>query len=283
MQDSGERDGFRLREMKRERRFYLPIHRFVPHAPASMRIAPLCLSLLCSAALLHAQVPATWVPGNVETRSHDYDLIHQRIELRVITTLAATRAALDAIVLDASAGIAIRGATDAAGRTLTTSHVGDTLVVHLAKPLAFGDTTRFTLDYHAHIDNGHGLTFIYADGRPHRPQQLWSMGETTGNSAWFPTYDFPNDKESWELLATVPARMTVVSNGRLVSDVRNKDGSHTTHWSQERPSATYLVSVAIAPYARIHDQWRRIPVDYYVYHEDSALARPLFGFTPDIM
>ena len=106
------------------------------------------------------------------------------------------------------------------------------------------------------------------------------MGETSGNSAWFPTYDFPNDKESWELLATVPARMTVVSNGRLVSDVRNKDGSHTTHWSQELPSATYLISVAIAPYARIHDQWRGIPVDYYVYHEDSALARPLFGYTP---
>jgi len=260
-----------------------------------MRIAPLFLSLLCSAVLLHAQVPATWVPGNVETRSHDYDLLHQRIELRdiswdstslngrVVTTLAARRASLDSIILDASTGIAIHGATDAAGRTLRTSHSGDTLVVHLARPLRFGDTTRFTLDYHAHIDNGHGLTFIYADGRPHRPQQLWSMGETTGNSAWFPTYDFPNDKESWELLATVPARMTVVSNGRLVGDVHNRDGSHTTHWLQELPSATYLISVAIAPYARIHDQWRGLPVDYYVYHEDSALARPLFGYTPGIM
>ena len=53
--------------------------------------------------------------------------------------------------------------------------------------------------------------------------------------------------------------MTVVSNGRLVSDVRNKNGSHTTHWLQALPSATYLISVAIAPYARIHDQWRGIP------------------------
>ena len=55
------------------------------------------------------------------------------------------------------------------------------------------------------------------------------MGETTGNSAWFPTYDYPNDKESWELIATVPARMTVVSNGRLMSDVKHRDGTHTTH------------------------------------------------------
>ena len=260
-----------------------------------MRINSLGLSLLFSATLLHAQVPATWVPGTGETRSHDYDLLHQRIELRdiswdstslngrVVTTLAARRASLDSIVLDAASGITIRSATDASGRRLRTSHAGDTLVVHLAKSLRFGDTTRFTLDYHAHIDNGHGITFIYADGRPHRPQQLWSMGETRGNSAWFPTYEFPNDKESWELLATVPARMTVVSNGRLVSDVRARNGSHTTHWLQERPSSTYLISVAIAPYARIHDQWRGLPVDYYVYHEDSALARPLFGYTPDIM
>ena len=126
------------------------------------------------------------------------------------------------------------------GRALRTSHVGDTLIVHLARPLRFGDTTRFTLDYHAQIDNGHGLTFIYADGRPHRPQQLWSMGETTGNSAWFPTYDYPNDKESWELIATVPAQMTVVSNGRLMSDVKQPDGTHTTHWREELPSSTYL-------------------------------------------
>jgi aminopeptidase N len=263
--------------------------------PNNMRSTALTLLLLGSALPLAAQVPATWVPGNAETRSHDYDLVHQRIVLRdiswdsaslngrVVTTLAARRPALDSVMLDASAGITIRGATDAAGHALRTAHSGDTLIVHLAKPLRFGDTTRFTLDYHAKIDNGHGLTFIYADGRPHRPQQLWSMGETTGNSAWFPTYDYPNDKESWELIATVPAQMTVVSNGRLVSDVKHRGGTHTTHWRQDLPASTYLISMTVAPYARIRDRWRGMPVDYYVYHEDSALARPLFGYTPDII
>ncbi|MGH7622382.1 MAG: M1 family metallopeptidase, partial [Gemmatimonadaceae bacterium] len=235
------------------------------------------------------------MPGNRETRSHDYDLLHQRIELRnfswdstsldgrVTTSLASRRAGLDSVVLDAAAGIDVRKATDARGAALRTTRAGDTLVVHLSHPLPFGDSTRFTIDYHARIENGRGLTFIDADGRPHRPRQLWSMGETTGNSAWFPTYDYPNDKESWELFATVPNAMTVVSNGRLVSDVRDKNGMHTAHWSQELPSATYLISLTIAPFARIHDEWRGVPVDYYVYHEDSALARPLFGYTPDII
>src|SRR5665647_1063027 len=299
MQDSGERDGPRLRDVERVRRFHrtVPTPFVFPHS-ASMRLATLCLAIpaiYASLSSLGAQVPATWVPGNVETRSHDYDLVHQRIELRdidwnstslngrVTTTLVARRASIDSVMLDAAHGIAVSRASDAGGRPLRTSHAGDTLVVHLAKTLPFGKTTRFTTEYHARVENGHGLTFLYADGRPHRPQQLWSMGETKGNSAWFPTYEYPNDKETWELLATVPAAMTVVSNGRLAGDVRNRDGSHTTHWSQEQPSATYLISMTIAPYARIHDHWRGIPVDYYVYHADSALARPLFGYTPDII
>ncbi|MEP7066843.1 MAG: M1 family aminopeptidase [Gemmatimonadota bacterium] len=260
-----------------------------------MRIAPLALLFLCSAAPLGAQVSATWVPDGAASRSHDYDLVHQRIEVRdiswdstslngrVVTTLVARRATLDSVILDAAKGITIRGATNAAGRALRTAHVGDTLVVRFAKGLGFGDTARFTLDYHAKIDNGHGLTFIYADGRPHRPQQLWSMGETRDNSAWFPTYDYPNDKESWELIATVPASMTVVSNGKLVSDVRSAPGTHTVHWLQELPASTYLISMTVGPYTRIHDQWRGRPVDYYVYQEDSALARLLFGYTPDIV
>ena len=248
-----------------------------------------------AAASLHAQVPESWVPGNGDTRSHDYDLVHQRIELRnirwdstsldgrVTTSLAARRAGLDSVILDAAAGITVTRATDAHGAALRTSRAGDTLVVYLAHALPFGDSTRFTLDYHATITNGRGLTFIEPEGRPHRPQQLWSMGETIGNSAWFPTYDYPNDKESWELLATVPTAMTVVSNGALVSDVAQKGGLHTVHWSQKLPSATYLISLTIAPFAHIHDRWRGVPVDYYVYHADSALAKPLFGYTPNII
>jgi aminopeptidase N len=54
-------------------------------------------------------------------------------------------------------------------------------------------------------------------------------------------------------------------------------------WRQAKPSATYLVSLIVAPLAKITDTWRGVPVDYYVYREDSALARPLFHVTPDMI
>ncbi|MBA2626937.1 MAG: DUF3458 domain-containing protein [Gemmatimonadales bacterium] len=228
------------------------------------------------------------------TRSHDYDLVHQRIEVsrfdwdspgldgRVTTTLVALRPGLDSVVLDAGKLLRIRRVASGA-RTLAYAQHGDTLVVRLAKPAAFRDTVRFTIDYHAPIENGNGLTFKKAEaGRAHYPQQIWSQGEDHNNHFWFPTYDFPNDKMTWVLVATVPAQYTVVSNGRLVSDTRS-GGQRTMTWSQDKPSATYLVSIVVAPLVRIRDTWRGMPVDYYVYREDSALARPLFRVTPDMI
>jgi aminopeptidase N len=229
------------------------------------------------------------------TRSHDYDLLDQRISLRdfnwdstsfegsVITTLMALRPGLDSVILDAGSKLQIAKVTDRSGRVLRSTTHGDTLVVYLARPIAFRDTARFTVAYHGRVENGRGLTFIQSEGRSHRPQQIWSQGEDDNNHDWFPTYDFPNDKMTWSLEATVPRGYTAVSNGSLVLDRRNPNGTRTITWRQDKPSATYLVSLIVAPLVRIRDAWGTTPVDYYVYREDSARARPLFHLTPDMI
>ncbi len=260
-----------------------------------MRLPLSLLAASCAAASLAAQSNAERMANDHYTRSHDYDLIHQKIEVsnfnwdsssfegRVATTLVARRAALDSVILDAGAKLVLKSVTAGGGATLRTARHGDTLVVFLAKPIALGDTARFNISYHGVVESGQGLTYINREGRPHRPPQIWSQGEDHDNHFWFPTYDFPNDKMTWEVVATVPKGMNAVSNGRLVSDVTAKDGSRTLDWLQERPSATYLVSLVVAPLVKIHDTWRTVPVDYYVYPEDSALARPLFKVTPDMI
>ena len=156
-------------------------------------------------------------------------------------------------------------------------------MVFPAKPVAFRDTARFTIEYRGRVESGRGLTFITTDGQPHRPQQIWSQGEDMNNHYWFPTYDFPNDRATWAMRVTVPAQYSVVSNGRLVLDRRNTNGTRTVEWSQDLPSSTYLVSLIVAPLTRLADSWRGIPVDYYVYPEDTARARQLFRVTPDMI
>ena len=250
--------------------------------------------LLLLAAAARAQNPnLESIANDRYTRSHDYDLVHQRIVVRdfnwdslsftgsVTTSLVGLRPNMDSVVLDAGALLGIKRVSAASGSTLRTTRSGDTLVVHLARAAAFGDTVRFTIDYSGKVVNGRGLTFI--DERPHTPRQIWSQGEDHDNHYWFPTYDFPNDKMTWEVEATVPAGFMAVSNGALASDSRDASGARTLRWREDRPSATYLVSLVIAPLAKIHDSWKTVPVDYYTYPSDSALAWRLFHVTPDMI
>jgi aminopeptidase N len=259
---------------------------------APLRLAVLGLAL---GAPLAAQSNAERMLNDRYTRSHDYDLVHQRIELqnfawdslsfdgRVATVAVARRDGMAELALDAGALLDIKTVADARGAPLSSTRQGDTLRIRLPRRARFGDTLRVTIDYHGRVENGRGLTFIDADGRPHRPRQIWSMGMTDGNHRWFPTYDFPNDKLTWEMVVTVPAAYTVVSNGRLVSDRRNAGGTRTFDWRQDRPASIYLASIVVAPLVRVRDTWRSVPLEYYVYPEDSARARPLFRITPDLM
>ena len=271
----------------------------IPHfsrAALPSLTAVTCAALVAlSAAGAAAQSNGERIANDRYTRSHDYDLVHQRIAIgdfnwdstsftgQVATTLISLRPALDSVVLDAGALLDITRARDARGTALIMARHGDSLVVRLPHPVAFRDTVRFTLDYRGKVVNGQGLTFIEPEGRPHRPQQIWSQGEDHDNHFWFPTYDFPNDKMTWELSATVPRQYTVVSNGRKLSDHANRDGTHTVRWSQAEPASTYLVSLIVAPLAELHDSWHGIPVDYYVYHDDSTKARRLFTETTNMI
>jgi aminopeptidase N len=258
------------------------------------RIALTVVPLLLLTSIAGAQSNAELVLNGRYTPSHDYDLIHQRIELRgfdwdstafdgrVTTTVVSRRPGLDAVRFDMNRRLEVRRVTGPNNTELRFERPGDTLVVYPKRPAGFGDTVRFTVGYHGRIAQGHGLYFFKDEGRPHRPQQVYSGGGTDGNPNWIPTYGPPNDKATWEVIATVPARFTVVSNGRLASD-RVSKGLRTTRWVQERPASTYLISLVVAPLVKLSDRWRGVPVDYYVYPEDTALARPLFGITPDIM
>ncbi len=264
--------------------------------PRAVRLILLTLALSLTALRgLLAQSNLERVVNGSFTRSHDYDLIHQRIEVRnfdwdstsfdgrVTTTVVSRRPGLDRVVLDMERRLEVRSVTRK-GQATGYDRPGDSIVVRLARPARFGDTVRFTVDYHARIAQGRGLYFFKEEpGRAHRPQQVYSGGGTDGNPRWIPTYGAPDDKATWELVATVPSRLTVVSNGRLVSDRRVAGGLRTTHWSQEKPASTYLISLVAAPLVAVRGRWRDVPLTYYVYPEDSALARPLFGATSDII
>ncbi|MFO7655376.1 MAG: M1 family aminopeptidase [Candidatus Krumholzibacteriia bacterium] len=78
---------------------------------------------------------------------------------------------------------------------------------------------------------------------------IWSLSEPYGAREWWPCKDVNTDKaDSLDLRVTVPDGLVVASNGILAGETA-ADGWRTFHWQERYPIATYLVSLAIHPYA----------------------------------
>jgi aminopeptidase N len=165
---------------------------------------------------------------------------------------------------------------------------GEKLTIRPTRFYTPEDTLVFKITYRATPQN-HGLFFIKPDtDNPKKPYQIWSQGEPEDNHFWFPTYDSPNDKMTTEIVVTVGDSMKTSSNGKLISSVKNADGTRTDHWLQDKPHSSYLVTLIVGDYRVVEDFWtnrngKKIPVQYYVTPKNEKYARLIYGKTPDMI
>ncbi len=133
----------------------------------------------------------------------------------------------------------------------------------------------------AAITDAKGLYFINPKGEEKdKPTQIWTQGETEANSAWFPTIDKPNQKTTEEIYMTVPSKYVTLSNGLLISQKKNTDGTRTDYWKMDLPHAPYLFFMGVGDYVIVKDKYKNMPVDYYVEKEYAPVAKKIFGETP---
>ncbi|MCB1035793.1 MAG: hypothetical protein KDD47_18370, partial [Acidobacteria bacterium] len=137
------------------------------------------------------------------------------------------------------------------------------LCAPLGEPRGPGEKTVVEVAYGAHPKAG-----MYF--QPDRAQEglffVTTYGEGGLHANWLPLYNAPNDKFTSEMIVTVPAPYTVVSNGRLVETVEGKKGARTFHWSQERPHPDYLMVLYVGDFERgeLPSAFGEIPVAYWV-------------------
>ncbi len=172
---------------------------------------------------------------------------------------------------------------------------GSVLTLPLDKPMRRDETLRVDIAYSAvpsdssaeasaAITSDKGLFFIDPlDTLSYVPLQIWSQGETTFNSKWFPTFDQPNERHTQEVSITVADSLMTISNGSLVNAVRNPDGTRTDTWRLDLPHAPYLTMVAVGQWDKVSDFWRGRPVDYYVDKGYGPSARAIFAHTPEML
>ncbi|WP_114940674.1 M1 family metallopeptidase [Mucilaginibacter endophyticus] len=162
-------------------------------------------------------------------------------------------------------------------RTYTEKEHYTLFIDYTAKPNELHDKPGFKLD-------GKGLYFVNPLGKePGKPTQIWTQGEAESSSCWFPTIDKPDQKTTEQVSMTVPAKYTTLSNGLLISQKNNADGTRTDTWKQSLPHCPYLFMMAIGDFKIYKDKWRNKEVSYYLEPDYAPYAKQLFGQTPEMI
>ncbi|MCS6824782.1 MAG: M1 family metallopeptidase [Cytophagaceae bacterium] len=249
-------------------------------------------------------VPAR-APYNA-SRTLYFDILHTKLELvpvweKQVLEGEATIVckpyfyAQDSIVLDAKSFLVHKVKNITTGYSLPYRYDGRKIHISLGKKYSRYDTLTLYIKYTAQpnhisskgsaaINDNRGLYFIDPlDTIPHKPKQLWTQSETEYASCWFPTIDSPNERCTQEMIITVDSSLTVLTNGKHVQTIFNKDGTKTEYWKQELPHAPYLFMMAIGKFSVVKDKWRDKEVSYYVEPEYEKYARDIFGHTPEML
>jgi aminopeptidase N len=224
-------------------------------------------------------------------RSRSYDALHYRIKIdldldqksfagELTMTLSVLQDGLSVCVLDAEE-FSVSSVVGEWGDPLKFEQTEKELRVHLPRPYRFGESLSFTVVYRGR-DPKIGLRFY--EETPRNPRLVASDSWPDHVHHWFPCFDYPNDKVTHELTATVKTGYKVASNGRLVGVAEDKAaGTVTYNYSQDQPHSTYLIVLSAAPYVVVHDSYKTLPLNYWVYPQDEKKALPTYGKTPRMM
>ncbi|MEZ4403386.1 MAG: M1 family metallopeptidase [Kofleriaceae bacterium] len=155
------------------------------------------------------------------------------------------------------------------------------LSVRLARPLVAGAAATVEITYRAQPRRG--LYFTAPDeGYPDKPAMAWTQGQDQDSRRWFPCVDSPNEKATSEVIVTVPAGWSALSNGVLIDD-QVVGARRTLHWRLDVPHATYLVTLVAGELATIEHRWRDVPVTYHVAPGREAEAERTLARTPAML
>ena len=99
----------------------------------------------------------------------------------------------------------------------------------------------------------------------------------TGASLWYPNKDHQSDEpNSADIKVSVPNGLMNVSNGRLIAETALNNGYTQWHWRVEHPINNYNITLNVADYAHLEDNYKDLTLDYYVLKENVEEAKTQF-------
>ncbi len=176
------------------------------------------------------------------------------------TITALADSSLDSITLDAIRSSLAIDSVSQAGRSFVQS--ASTVSIRLDRRYNPGDTIMLGIAFR-HLDVSDNA-FYAGDG------MVFTDCEPEGARSWFPCWDKPSDKATWDLNAIVAPNVRLGSNGRLADSTFSKVAP-MYHWVSRDPIATYLMVISakvgynldIVEWPRLSNPSERIPIRFY--------------------
>ncbi len=258
--------------------------------------------------VVHAEINPAWKKNYRASATKINDLIHTKLDVnfdftksrmygKAWLTLSPHFYPTDSLTLDAKGMhineiLLINGSSK---KKLNYQYDSMQLFIKLDKTYLKGQKYTVYIDYISRPDEyegkastaitgAKGLYFINPRGeKKNEPTQIWTQGETESNSVWMPTIDKPDQKSTEEITMTVPSKFVTLSNGLLVNQKKNADGTRSDTWKLDLPHAPYLFFMGVGEYSIVKDSYEGKEVSYYVEKEYAPVARGIFGGTPEMM
>lgn len=163
------------------------------------------------------------------------------------------------------------------------SHDGKKLTLDLDPAWPAGKSANLRIEYLVRNPRAGLYFFQPSKVEPHVPTIVWSQGEMIEARHWFPCCDHPGQKQTTELVVTAADGYEVLSNGKLLSKKPNDNGTTTWHWSQDKPHASYLVTLVVGKFDVVREDWRGREVSFYVPVGQGENVGRSFGRTREMI
>ena len=108
------------------------------------------------------------------------------------------------------------------------------------------------------------------------------VNEPQGSPGWYPANDTPRDKATYTIAMTVPAGITAVGNGALVSQA-SAGGRTTFTWRERFPMAPYLTTITLGKFAVATGRAGGIPTYVAVDPSQAAVSAPVLRRLPEMV
>jgi len=252
--------------------------------PTFNRCLVLCLLFLGGATVPAA--PRQYAPARVVDIKHVTIDVTPDFHARTVTGTTTirfvpiaellTELKLDAVDLDVTS-------VTSEPNVVRYSTTDEAITITFSPPVLPGEERAVTVTYSAEPQKG--LYFRTPElGYPEADMHLFSQGESHEARHWYPNFDYPNERFTSEVICHVPPEMTVLSNGRLVSEqVDVETGLKAVHWFQEKPHVNYLVALVAGMFDKIETQHKDVPLAFYTVPSKIQYAENSFQDTADMV